>query len=74
MKRTRPAPYGASENYRNLGLDGLVILGGNGSNTTAAMLAEEGLNIISLPKTIDNDIAETADVRFILRCRLPPKR
>ncbi|HRR01838.1 MAG TPA: ATP-dependent 6-phosphofructokinase [Treponemataceae bacterium] len=51
------------ENYRNLGLDGLVILGGNGSNTTAAMLAEEGLNIISLPKTIDNDITET-DMTF----------
>ncbi len=42
--------------YRRLRLDCLVILGGNGSQKTANLLSEEGLNIIGLPKTIDNDL------------------
>lgn len=42
--------------YRKLKLDVLVVLGGNGSIKSANMLAEEGLNVIALPKTIDNDI------------------
>ena len=45
--------------YRKLGLDCLVLLGGNGTNTTGYRFAGEGLNIIGLPKTIDNDIAGT---------------
>lgn len=49
--------------YRNLKLDCLVILGGNGTQKTANLLSEEGLNIVSLPKTIDNDIYGT-DVTF----------
>ena len=32
------------------------MLGGNGSQKTANLLREEGLNIVSLPKTIDNDL------------------
>lgn len=51
------------ENYRNLKLDCLVVLGGNGTNTTGARLTAEGLNVIGLPKTIDNDIVET-DITF----------
>jgi 6-phosphofructokinase 1 len=47
------------ETYYKLGLDCLVILGGNGTNTTGCKLAREGLNIIGLPKTIDNDIVGT---------------
>jgi 6-phosphofructokinase 1 len=47
------------ENYRKLGLDCLVVIGGNGTNTTGYRLAEEGLNVLGLPKTIDNDIAGT---------------
>ena len=47
------------ENYRKLGLDCLVVLGGNGTNTTGYKLAQEGLNVIGLPKTIDNDIVGT---------------
>ena len=43
-------------NYRKLGLDCLVVLGGNGSHKTANLLREEGLNVITLPKTIDNDL------------------
>ena len=48
-------------NYRSLQLDCLVILGGNGTQKTANLLREEGLNIIHLPKTIDNDIFGTEE-------------
>lgn len=44
------------ETYKKLKLDCLVVLGGNGSQKTANLLREEGLNVIGLPKTIDNDI------------------
>ena len=47
------------ETYHRLGLDCLVVLGGNGTNTTGYRLAQEGLNVIGLPKTIDNDIVGT---------------
>ena len=42
--------------YHKLSLDCLVVLGGNGTHKTANMLREEGLNVITLPKTIDNDL------------------
>ena len=44
------------DNYRKMKLDCLVILGGNGTHKTANLLSQEGLNIITLPKTIDNDL------------------
>jgi len=47
------------ETYSKLKLDCLVVIGGNGTNTTGSKLAREGLNIIGLPKTIDNDIVGT---------------
>ena len=47
------------ENYKKLKLDCLVILGGNGTQKTANLLSEEGLNVVSLPKTIDNDLSAT---------------
>ena len=43
------------QTYKELQLDGLVMGGGNGSTKTANRLSEEGLNVIALPKTIDND-------------------
>ncbi|MGN1205444.1 MAG: 6-phosphofructokinase [Eubacterium sp.] len=49
--------------YHDLQLDCLVILGGNGTQKTANLLREEGLNIMGLPKTIDNDIYGT-DMTF----------
>ena len=49
--------------YKKLKLECLVVLGGNGSQKTANLLREEGLNIVSLPKTIDNDLYGT-DVTF----------
>lgn len=51
------------QNYYKLRLNCLVILGGNGTQKTANLLREEGLNIIHLPKTIDNDIYGT-DLTF----------
>ena len=51
------------ETYRKLKLDCLFMLGGNGSTKTANRLREEGLNIIALPKTIDNDTYGT-DMTF----------
>src|ERR1043166_8428665 len=46
-------------NYERLRLDALVCLGGGGTQKSAVRLAEKGLNIITLPKTIDNDVAMT---------------
>lgn len=53
----------AVETYNRLGLDCLVCLGGNGTHKVAYNLSKEGLNVIGLPKTIDNDLAET-DITF----------
>lgn len=50
-------------NVRELGLDCIVCIGGNGTQKTAAKLADMGLNIVSVPKTIDNDIWGT-DLSF----------
>ncbi|MDR0987777.1 MAG: ATP-dependent 6-phosphofructokinase [Ruminococcus sp.] len=49
--------------YKDLKLDCLITLGGNGTHKTANLLSSEGLNVIGLPKTIDNDIFGT-DVTF----------
>ena len=51
------------KNYKKMGLDCLVVLGGNGSQKTANLLSMKGIKIVSLPKTIDNDVAET-DLTF----------
>lgn len=50
-------------NYKKMGLDALVCLGGAGTHKSAGLLCAEGLNVIGLPKTIDNDIFGT-DVTF----------
>ncbi|MGO5053198.1 6-phosphofructokinase [Lachnospiraceae bacterium LCP25S3_G4] len=49
--------------YHKLNLDCLVVLGGNGTHKTANMLREEGINVVTLPKTIDNDLWGT-DMTF----------
>jgi ATP-dependent phosphofructokinase / diphosphate-dependent phosphofructokinase len=49
-------PQIIKQNYEELGLDCLVCIGGNGTQKTAQKLGEIGLNVIGLPKTIDNDI------------------
>lgn len=50
-------------NYREMGLDAVVCIGGNGTQKTAYLLSQMGLNIIGVPKTIDNDIWGT-DLSF----------
>lgn len=49
--------------YNELQLNCLVVLGGNGSHKTANLLSEKGLNVVTLPKTIDNDLYGT-DMSF----------
>ena len=51
------------KHYHELGLDCLVCIGGNGTQQTAYLLSEEGLNIVGIPKTIDNDVWGT-DITF----------
>jgi 6-phosphofructokinase len=51
------------DNYHQHHLDCLVCLGGGGTMKNAYRLAKAGLNVITLPKTIDNDVAMT-DVTF----------
>jgi ATP-dependent phosphofructokinase / diphosphate-dependent phosphofructokinase len=47
------------ENYRRLRLDGLIVVGGDGSLKLANVLMEKGIPVVGVPKTIDNDISET---------------
>jgi len=47
------------ENYQADHLDALVCLGGGGTQKNALRLSEKGLNVITLPKTIDNDVFGT---------------
>ena len=55
------------QNYYKLRLDCLVILGGNGTHKTANLLRQEGLNIITLPKTIDNDLSASSRLLTLQR-------
>jgi ATP-dependent phosphofructokinase / diphosphate-dependent phosphofructokinase len=50
---------GVREAFRQHGLDALVVCGGDGTLSATARLAEEGLPVIGVPKTIDNDVAGT---------------
>jgi 6-phosphofructokinase len=45
--------------YRDLALDALVCLGGSDAQESAFLLGQNGLNVITLPVTIDNDLVET---------------
>ncbi|MCR5088822.1 MAG: 6-phosphofructokinase [Oscillospiraceae bacterium] len=45
--------------YNRLNLDCLVIMGGNGTQKSAKLISDYGMNVITLPKTIDNDIYGT---------------
>lgn len=51
------------EHYEQMNLDCLVCIGGNGTLKTANLLSQEGLNVVGIPKTIDNDVWGT-DVTF----------
>ena len=49
----------AIANLNNLGIEGLVVIGGDGSYRGAQRLNEEGIKTIGIPGTIDNDINGT---------------
>ena len=55
-------PSGRAQALRNLasrGIDALVVIGGNGSQTGSASLAREGFPVVGVPSTIDNDLHGT---------------
>ena len=56
----------AIENMKKEGVDVLVVIGGDGTLTSARDFARKGVNVIGVPKTIDNDLAST-DVTFGLQ-------
>jgi 6-phosphofructokinase len=49
----------AKRNAAALGLEGLIVIGGDGTLSAAMQLSESGLNIVGVPKTIDNDLGAT---------------
>ena len=57
--RTKDMTETIVENYDKWGLDCIVCLGGGGTQKNALRLHQAGLNVITLPKTIDNDVAMT---------------
>jgi len=62
--RTNPVKDASSlarlkENWREAGLDGLIAVGGDDTLSVAEVLRREDLKVISVPKTIDNDIGMT---------------
>ncbi|MFF3765037.1 ATP-dependent 6-phosphofructokinase [Streptomyces sp. NPDC001922] len=57
--RLSEATDNAEELCRELGLDALIPIGGEGTLTAARMLADAGMPVIGVPKTIDNDISST---------------
>nr|MBC8344499.1 ATP-dependent 6-phosphofructokinase [Bacteroidota bacterium] len=59
FKKSIDKPELIKKHYKEMELDCLVCIGGNGTQTTAHLLAKEGLNIIGIPKTIDNDVEGT---------------
>ncbi|TWU43910.1 6-phosphofructokinase [Novipirellula aureliae] len=61
--RTEDMTQAAVDTYRKHGLDAVVCIGGGGTQKNALRMADAGLNVITLPKTIDNDIFGT-DVSF----------
>lgn len=50
----------ARNNMKKLGVEALVVIGGDGSLTTALQMNQEGFNVVGVPKTIDNDLQATA--------------
>lgn len=66
LKTSRTNPYKnegdvekAKETYKKLKLDALIAVGGEDTLGVASKLCEEGLNIVGVPKTIDNDLSGT---------------
>lgn len=49
----------AKQNLAKEGVDALVVIGGDGTLSAALQLANAGVNIVGVPKTIDNDLVAT---------------
>src|SRR3989338_154026 len=49
----------AVKNFKKMGLDALIVIGGDGSLGIAHKLSAKGIPIVGVPKTIDNDLSET---------------
>jgi len=49
----------AADNLKSIDVDGLIVIGGDGTLSGAAQLAKFGVNIVGVPKTIDNDLMST---------------
>ncbi len=49
----------AKANLEKVGVEALIVIGGDGTLTGALQLAEKGVNIVGVPKTIDNDLKST---------------
>ncbi len=58
-KVTRDFSSQCQENWKRLGLDGLVVIGGDGTLSIANNFFKRGLNVVGVPKTIDNDLCAT---------------
>ncbi|MBZ5642201.1 MAG: 6-phosphofructokinase [Acidobacteriia bacterium] len=58
-KETRDYSLACCENARKLGLDALIVIGGDGTLTIARDLGRMGIPIVGVPKTIDNDLSAT---------------
>ncbi len=50
----------ARKNFKHLGLDALITVGGDGSLSTALQMSKSGFPVVGVPKTIDNDLEATA--------------
>lgn len=62
--RTNPLKYPdgikrIAENFRKLGLDALIAIGGDDTLSVAKAISDAGLNVVGIPKTIDYDVPET---------------
>lgn len=61
--RTSPFAHGGTARVKEVmgkhGMDGLIAIGGEGTLTVARMLHDEGINVVGVPKTIDNDLSAT---------------
>lgn len=57
--KTADGPARVMENFRLMGLEGLVVIGGEGTMGCTARFAEMGMPVVGVPKTIDNDLSGT---------------
>ncbi|MHA7276016.1 6-phosphofructokinase [Arthrobacter sp. Hz1] len=63
---SRTSPFGEGggvehieANLRSLGVDALIVIGGEGTLAAAKILSDDGVRIIGVPKTVDNDLSAT---------------